>query len=64
MNPDEIGNLARQTLTALMATYAGAFMTTNQESAIAAGLVALGSVLWSVYTHWNMKKVPENEVKK
>lgn len=58
MNSDEIGNLVRQGLTLMLSSIAGSTMSSNQSVAIAAGAGALASVLWSVYAHWNMKKVP------
>ena len=58
MNSDEIGNLVRQGLTLALGSIAGSTMTTSQGVSIAAGAGALASVLWSVYAHWNMKKVP------
>ena len=61
MNSDEIGNLVRQGLTLALGSVAGSTMTSNQSVAIAAGAGALASVLWSVYAHWNMKKVPETK---
>ena len=62
MNSDEIGNLVRQGLTLAIGSIAGSTMTTSSETySIAAGAGALASVLWSVYAHWNMKKVPETK---
>ena len=58
MNSDEIGNLVRQGLTLALGSVAGSTMSSNQSVSIAAGAGALASVLWSVYAHWNMKKVP------
>ena len=58
MNSDEIGNLVRQGLTLALGSVAGSAMSSNQSVSIAAGAGALASVLWSVYAHWNMKKVP------
>ena len=58
MNSDEIGNLVRQGLTLALGSVAGSTMTSNQSVSIAAGAGALASVLWSIYAHWNMKKVP------
>ena len=60
MNEDEIGSLVRQILTMVLSgASATAFVSSNQAAAIAAGLGALASVLWSVYAHWDKKKVPE-----
>ena len=61
MNSDEIGNLVRQGLTLALGSIAGSTMSSNQSVSIAAGAGALASVLWSVYAHWNMKKVPETK---
>ena len=61
MNSDEIGNLVRQGLTLALGSIAGSTMTTSQGVSIAAGAGALASVLWSVYAHWNMKKIPETK---
>ena len=60
MNGDEIGNAVRQVLTLLLSSAsASSFVSGSQAVAIATGAGALASVLWSVYAHWNMKKVPE-----
>ena len=61
MNSDEIGNLVRQGLTLALGSVAGSTMSSNQSVSIAAGAGALASVLWSIYAHWNMKKVPETK---
>ena len=61
MNSEEIGNLVRQGLTLALGSVAGSTMSSNQSVSIAAGAGALASVLWSIYAHWNMKKVPETK---
>lgn len=60
MNSDQIGGLVRQVATALLSSGAAtAFVSSEQGIAIAAGLGALVSVMWSIVAHWGMKKVPE-----
>jgi hypothetical protein len=59
MNPDELGNLGKQTATFLLSFVSGITASADQKTAIAAGIGALVSVCWSIYSHWNMKKVPE-----
>ena len=60
MNSDEVGSAVRQVATLLLSSAsAGAFVSNSQGVAIAAGLGAIASVLWSVYAHWGMKKVPQ-----
>ena len=61
MNGDEIANMVKQVLTLLLSSAgASAYVSGNDAVAIATGAGALASVGWSVYAHWNMKKVPEN----
>ena len=63
MNEDEIGSLVRQILTMVLSSAsATAFVSSNQATAIAAGLGALASVAWSIYAHWGKKKVSEKAV--
>ncbi len=45
------------------------YMTSEQVTAIMGdltvavpALISAGSIVWSIYAHWNMKKVPENSV--
>lgn len=58
MNSDEVGNAVRQVATFVLSSgSAAAYVSNSQGIAIAAGLGALGSVLWSIYAHWGMKKV-------
>lgn len=67
MNSQEIMNLVRQLLTLLSGFAVGAGWLTHDQASTAIGdifvivpaAVSLGSVCWSVYAHWNMKKVPE-----
>lgn len=67
MSSQELLNLLRQLLTLAGGLLAGAgilnaaqaeTVTNNLVVAIPA-LVSLGSVAWSVYAHWQMKKVPD-----
>jgi hypothetical protein len=60
MNADEIGNIVRQLCTFFLSgSAAAAYVSGSQATAIAGGLAAIASVGWSIYAHWNMKKVPE-----
>jgi uncharacterized membrane protein YebE (DUF533 family) len=60
MNSDEIGSLVRQVATFALSSFAGgAYMSGSQATAIVGGLAAAASVGYSIYAHWNMKKVPE-----
>jgi hypothetical protein len=66
MNEQELGSLLRQILTLAGGLLAGAgYMDATQANTITndlvvaiPALVSLGSVAWSIYAHWNMKKVP------
>ena len=67
MNNQEQLNLLKQVLTMLgsLLTMYGV-MNASQASALSAAvtvaapaLVTIGSIAWSIYSHWNMKKVPE-----
>jgi hypothetical protein len=61
MNPDEIGSVVRQVITLVLSSAAAsAYVNNSQAVAIAAGLGAMASVVWSIFAHWNLKKVPEN----
>lgn len=63
MNSDEIGNIVRQVLTALLSSGSvAAVVNHDQATAIAAGVAALASVAWSVYAHRGMRKVPEKAI--
>lgn len=63
MNSDEIGNIVRQVLTAMLSSgSAAAVMNHDQATAIATGIAALASVLWSIYAHRGMRKVPEKAI--
>jgi hypothetical protein len=67
MNDQEKMNLLKQVLTLLSGIGVGLGVWSASEGSELVGdiLVALpavtgaGSVIWSVYSHWNMKKVPE-----
>jgi len=70
MNQDEKLNALKQMLTMIgsLATMAG-ILTSGQVSELtsavciaAPALLTISSVLWSVYSHWNMAKVPENSM--
>lgn len=67
MNTEEALNILKQFLT-LGAGMAVAFGLVNAQQAtdlvgdvtvILPALIGAGSILWSAYAHWNMKKVPE-----
>jgi hypothetical protein len=59
MNSDEVGNGVRQLATLLLSGGSmAAYVSNSQGVAIAAGVGALASVLWSIYAHWGMVKVP------
>lgn len=67
MNNEEMLNLLKQLLTLAggILTTAG-YLTVGQANTITTDIVvavpaviSLGSISWSVYAHWNMKKVPE-----
>ena len=68
MNNEEKLNLLKQLLTmagAMGVTFG--LLTQSQSSALAGAisvaapaLVTIGSIAWSIYSHWNMKRVPEN----
>lgn len=65
MNQDEIGNATRQIATAILSFLVGDGMVSgDQAGALAAGAGALVSIIWSIYAHWNMKKVPETTTMK
>lgn len=67
MNSQEALNLLKQLLTLGGGVLAGAgWVSESQASTISSdlaiaipALVSLGSIAWSVYSHWNMVKVPE-----
>jgi hypothetical protein len=72
MNSDQSLNLLKQVITffGAMAVGAGLFnITTEQVTTVANDLivaipavVSIGSIVWSVYSHWKMKKVPVTAV--
>ncbi|MDE2096636.1 MAG: hypothetical protein KGL39_05260 [Patescibacteria group bacterium] len=60
LNGDEINALVTKIVAVGMSSWLGASVATSaQQQTIAAGLGTLAAVLWGVYSHWNMKKVPE-----
>ncbi len=67
MNSQEAMNLLRQMLTLVGGILTGmgvlnheqANTIVNDVAVLVPAAVSLGSVCWSVYVHWNMKKVPE-----
>ena len=64
MNSDEVGNAVRQVATLVLSSAAAsAYVSNSQAVAIAAGLAAVASVLWSIYAHWGMVKTPDPAVK-
>ena len=68
MNSQEQLNLLKQMLTffggigvsAGYLTVGQAGTLTNDIIVAIPALVSLASIAWSVYAHWNMKKVPEH----
>lgn len=67
MNGQEALNALKQGLTFLGALATGAGLVSATEAntitsdvlVAVPALVSLGSMAWSIYSHWNMKKVPE-----
>jgi len=70
MNSQETMNLVRQLLTFFFSVLATkGIVTSDQASALVTNISviipAIGvicSIGWSVYAHWNMKKVPEDSL--
>ena len=63
MNGDEIQALVTKLVLGAFSTGFGAALATqSQETAIATGLGALAAIAYGVYSHWNMRKVPEKSV--
>ena len=65
MNPDEIKSLAvKVTLIALtaLATSLHQNLGADNAAAIATDIVDLGALIYGVYLHWGMKKVPQDAV--
>lgn len=67
MNYDQVMNLVKQVLTLVSGIFvakgvidanSAASIVTNLSVAVPA-LIGAGSVVWSVYSHWGMKKVPD-----
>jgi uncharacterized membrane protein YebE (DUF533 family) len=67
MNQDEILNLIKQLLTFGSGIAIGARVLTAEQAAslindifvIIPSVMGVVSIVWSVYTHWKMKKVPD-----
>lgn len=70
MRSDEILNFAKQLLTLASGVAVGiGLLTSDQASELVSyliigvpAMIGAGSVVWSVYAHWGMKKVPEAAV--
>jgi hypothetical protein len=72
MNNDQLLNLLKQVLTLFGGIAAGigaAHISAEQITTISndlvvavPALVSAGSLIWSVYAHWNMKKVPDKAI--
>jgi uncharacterized membrane protein YfcA len=63
MNSDEIQSLVTKLVVMILSSMSGAAaMNNSQATAIATGAGAVAAVLFGVYQHWNMKKVPEKAV--
>lgn len=70
MNTEATLSLLRQLLTLVGGLLAGAGYLnaeqantiTNDVLTVVPALVSLGSVCWSIYAHWNQKKVPQSAV--
>ena len=60
MNSDEIKSLIVKVLLVILSPLAAKFHTDgNTVSAIVTDLADAGILIYGVYSHWNMKKVPE-----
>jgi hypothetical protein len=63
MNSDMIDAAVTKIVASLLAGYTGdAIASGSEKQAIAAGIGALAAVLYGVYRHWNMRKVPATSV--
>lgn len=62
MNQSEVNNLVTL-LVAAVAPILAKYMDAATVSQAVGDLVGLAAIVWGVYSHWNMKKVPEGEVK-
>ena len=63
MNASELNNLVTWVVAAIVPIFVRWGMTSDQANSLAVQLGSLVPVaaagLWAVYSHWNMKKVPE-----
>jgi hypothetical protein len=60
MNSDEIISLIVKLIVAMLSTWFGAAIASDQQTtAIATGIGAAITIGVGIYNHWNMKKVPE-----
>lgn len=70
MNSQEFASLLRILLAVVggmltqhgLASHEQVTQAASDITTIAPALLSLGSIAWSVYAHWNMKKVPENSI--
>lgn len=70
MNTDELGNALRQALNIVFwLLIVRGVVTKDQATALMTDFAIIGpaaagaaTIAWSIYAHWNMKKVPENSV--
>lgn len=63
MNADEVGAMVRQLVTMLgSSTAMASYVSGNQVVALASGAAAGASVIWTLYTNWNQRKVHETAV--
>lgn len=62
MNTSEANNLATLIVAAL-APVLTKYVDPGSLTTLVGDIVGAAAVLWGVYSHWNMKKVPEGEVK-
>jgi hypothetical protein len=66
MNSDEVWNLVKQVLTLASGIAVGAGLLTADQGVslvndivlVIPAVIGASSIVWSVYSHWNMKKVP------
>lgn len=62
MNQSEVNNLATLIVAAL-APVLVKYIDPGSLTTLVGDLVGAGAVLWGVYSHWNMKKIPEGDTK-